>query len=477
MPIVASGREARGDRDDRPTSIVDELDAACRRGAHAAPRARRSSTSRSTCSVRRRVEIPTVDRPRSAARRPIPTPSQRGRRRSSPRPSARCSSPAATCTGRTPKARCVAFAEAARVPVFVNGMGRGTLPADHELAFSRARSVALKEADLVLVAGTPLDFRLGFGRFGDAQVVHLCDAPTEVARARRPRGVDRRATSRATFAALADAGAPPGAHDDWIAQLRDDEQREARGRGRRARADDARRSSRRASTASCGKRLDRDAIVIGDGGDFVSYAGKLVDSYEPGTFLDPGPYGCLGMGPGLRARGRRSRIPTARSCCCSATARSASRSATSRRWSATASTSSRSSATTASGASRSTRCRRCSATTSSPSCARASATTRWSRRSAATASSCATPDEIGPALDRAFATKGVVARERAHRPRRRLPAVEQPRLSAAPSAQRSSVRALGADAERARAALALVRTRARAARAAMRSTIVDARRP
>ena len=73
-----------------------------------------------------------------------------------------------------------AFAEAARVPVFVNGMGRGTMPADHELAFSRARSVALKEADLVLVAGTPLDFRLGFGRFGEAQVVHLCDAASEV---------------------------------------------------------------------------------------------------------------------------------------------------------------------------------------------------------------------------------------------------------------------------------------------------------
>jgi acetolactate synthase-1/2/3 large subunit len=46
------------------------------------------------------------------------------------------------------------------------------------------------------------------------------------------------------------------------------------------------------------KRLDHDAIVIGDGGDFVSYAGKLVESFHPGTFLDPGPYGCLGMGPG-----------------------------------------------------------------------------------------------------------------------------------------------------------------------------------
>jgi acetolactate synthase-1/2/3 large subunit len=45
------------------------------------------------------------------------------------------------------------------------------------------------------------------------------------------------------------------------------------------------------------RRLARDAIVIGDGGGFVSYAGKYVDSYLPGTFLDSGPYGCLGMGP------------------------------------------------------------------------------------------------------------------------------------------------------------------------------------
>jgi acetolactate synthase-1/2/3 large subunit len=44
--------------------------------------------------------------------------------------------------------------------------------------------------------------------------------------------------------------------------------------------------------------LDRNAIVVGDGGDFVSYAGRVVDSYRPGCWLDPGPYGCLGSGPG-----------------------------------------------------------------------------------------------------------------------------------------------------------------------------------
>ena len=44
--------------------------------------------------------------------------------------------------------------------------------------------------------------------------------------------------------------------------------------------------------------LDRDAIVIGDGGDFVSFAGRVIDTYEPGCWLDPGPFGCLGSGPG-----------------------------------------------------------------------------------------------------------------------------------------------------------------------------------
>jgi len=44
--------------------------------------------------------------------------------------------------------------------------------------------------------------------------------------------------------------------------------------------------------------LARDAIVIGDGGDFVSYAGRVVDSYQPGCWLDPGPFGCLGTGCG-----------------------------------------------------------------------------------------------------------------------------------------------------------------------------------
>ena len=78
-------------------------------------------------------------------------------------------------------------AEELRLPVVANGQGRGILPAGHELLVTRARSTALREADLVLVAGAPLDFRLGYGEFGGqdgrppAQVVHVADAPEQIA--------------------------------------------------------------------------------------------------------------------------------------------------------------------------------------------------------------------------------------------------------------------------------------------------------
>jgi acetolactate synthase-1/2/3 large subunit len=187
------------------------------------------------------------------------------------------------------------FAEAARVPVFANGMGRGVLPADHELAFSRARGVALKQADLVVVAGTPLDFRLGFGAFGGAAVVHCCDAAGRAAR-----HVELAASTegdlRATFSMLADV-AGGGTHEDWIGRLRDEE-RARRAADAQLMAADREPIKPQRVYGDLRPRLDRDAIVIGDGGDFVSYAGQLVDSYEPGTFLDPGPFGCLGMGPG-----------------------------------------------------------------------------------------------------------------------------------------------------------------------------------
>ncbi len=79
-----------------------------------------------------------------------------------------------------------ALAEALRIPVFLNGLGRGCLAADHELFFSRARSDGLKGADVALVIGVPMDFRLGFGAaFGEDTQVVMIDSAEPVREAKR----------------------------------------------------------------------------------------------------------------------------------------------------------------------------------------------------------------------------------------------------------------------------------------------------
>ena len=103
-----------------------------------------------------------------------------------------------------------ALAEALEIPVFLNGMGRGCLPADHELYFSRARGKGLKEADVALVVGVPLDFRLAFGgSFGEeTRIVSLDTAPSKLAATRQPE-IELVGDIPATLAALREAAASP----------------------------------------------------------------------------------------------------------------------------------------------------------------------------------------------------------------------------------------------------------------------------
>ena len=198
-----------------------------------------------------------------------------------------------------------AFVEGLRVPTFVNGLGRGCLPADHELAFSRTRGLLKAEADVVVVIGTPLDFRISFGSFGDAKVVHVVDSPD--GRAGHVQAAASPAGDLATIlTAFADHTGDRADHEPWIARLRDAE--------RAAFADDEALLAADADPirptriyGELRKRLDRDAVVVCDGGDFVSYAGKYIDSYEPGCWMDPGPYGCLGTGMGYAIAARITR--------------------------------------------------------------------------------------------------------------------------------------------------------------------------
>ncbi|HTZ65617.1 MAG TPA: acetolactate synthase [Solirubrobacteraceae bacterium] len=193
----------------------------------------------------------------------------------------------------------LALAQTLRVPVFLNGLARGCVPADHELFFSRARSHGLKRADVALVIGVPMDFRLGFGgAFADDSEIIVVD--TAEPERRHPRAVAAELYG-ALDQTLADLTSAAGSHalasEAWVDELREIETERREGEREELEDDRAPLHPLRVYR-ELGKVLERDAIIVCDGGDFVSYAGRVIDSFEPGCWLDPGPFGCLGTGSG-----------------------------------------------------------------------------------------------------------------------------------------------------------------------------------
>ncbi|MEO7421218.1 MAG: acetolactate synthase [Ornithinibacter sp.] len=204
--------------------------------------------------------------------------------------------------------------EEAGLPAITNGMGRGVIPGGHPLLVTKARGVALGGADLVVVAGTPLDFRLGYGLFGGkdgatpARVVHLADSAGQIS---QHADLASEASGDLTLVldGLRDAVAGLVRRPDWsswVGRLQDTV--------KSAVARDAELLGATADPIHPARiygelvpRLEEDAIVIGDGGDFVSFAGKFVEPKRPGGWLDPGPYGCLGAGLGAAIAARLSR--------------------------------------------------------------------------------------------------------------------------------------------------------------------------
>jgi acetolactate synthase-1/2/3 large subunit len=211
------------------------------------------------------------------------------------------------------EAAALRFVEAIGVPTITNGMGRGLIPGGHPLLVTKARGAAIGGADLVVVVGTPLDFRLGYGIFGGkdgaqpAQVVHIGDSPAQVSgHAALAGSVSGDLT--AVFDGL-QAALERGTRPDWSGWVTTLQETVAA-----AAARDAELLSAEADPVHPARiygelvpRLADDAVVIGDGGDFVSFAGKYVEPKRPGCWLDPGPYGCLGAGLGAAIAARVAR--------------------------------------------------------------------------------------------------------------------------------------------------------------------------
>lgn len=197
------------------------------------------------------------------------------------------------------------LAQTLRIPVLANGMARGVVGADHDLAFSRARSAALSQADVALVIGVPMDFRLGFGAVFGADTALITVDRCAPARD-HPRAVAAGLYGDLPDTLRALAGAAAGDHEQWIGSLRTVETA-ARATEAAELADDRTPLHPMRVYAELIGLLDRDAIIVVDAGDFGSYAGRVLDSYIPGAWLDSGPFGCLGSGPGYALAAKLAR--------------------------------------------------------------------------------------------------------------------------------------------------------------------------
>jgi len=189
------------------------------------------------------------------------------------------------------------LAEHGRLPVYLNGSGRGSLPPDHDLFFQHSRGLALDEADVVCVVGTPLDFRLRYGRFGKGKLIHVHGDPRELGRNRVPDAA-LVGDCGAVLAALADGVERPA--DDraaWLERLRAAES-EWWASHRKEIDSDAAPIHHYRLGAELDRVLDEDTVVVGDGGDVVAAVSRVLRIHRPGHWLDPGPFGCLGVGPG-----------------------------------------------------------------------------------------------------------------------------------------------------------------------------------
>jgi thiamine pyrophosphate-dependent acetolactate synthase large subunit-like protein len=186
------------------------------------------------------------------------------------------------------------------IPTYLSGMARGLLGRDHPLQLRHQRRQALREADCVILVGGPCDFRLEHGR-------HIRRSSTLIAasRSRREARLNRRPDVEAIDDAafflerLADQAGGTGARcEDWLVELRD--------RDARREAEIEQQSAAKGNFVNpiaLLRAIDRiageTAIFVADGGDFVATASYVVRPRGPRSWLDPGPFGTLGVGAGF----------------------------------------------------------------------------------------------------------------------------------------------------------------------------------
>ncbi len=187
------------------------------------------------------------------------------------------------------------------MPIYVNGAARGTLPRTHPYGLMSSRKTAFDQADVILLAGTPLDFRMGYGRrLNPKATIIILDMDYRNVGYNRDFDIGLVGNIRAVVNGLCDASAGDTArrHDPFLDLLRSEE----------AKSQDKNRAIIDANATpihpirlvhEINEFLLEDTVYIGDGGDIVTFSGSVVRPHKPGGWMDPGPLGTLGVGTGF----------------------------------------------------------------------------------------------------------------------------------------------------------------------------------
>ncbi|WP_158888735.1 thiamine pyrophosphate-binding protein [Amycolatopsis anabasis] len=193
------------------------------------------------------------------------------------------------------------FVRTLNVPAYMNGSGRGTLPPGDPHHLQLSRRYAFTEADLIIIVGTPFDFRMGYGKrlSPDAAVVQI---DLDYRTVGKNRDVDLgivgdagQVLAAVTQAASARVDNGAAARKPWLEELRAVEVAAYQKRLPRQHSDACPIDPYRL-VHEINEFLTPDSLYIGDGGDIVTFSGQVVQPKAPGNWLDPGPLGTLGVG-------------------------------------------------------------------------------------------------------------------------------------------------------------------------------------
>ncbi len=191
------------------------------------------------------------------------------------------------------------FAQETRLPVFLNGMGRGQLRYDDPQFFNRVRKDAMKECDVFVLAGSLLDFRLRFGQSipADAKIVQLDMDNTLIGQNRSADAavVGNIGTALETMLQLMKDESIQLDFTGWRDELRERETEIEAGFQDQLNSDEVPVDPLRMAR-EIRDFIDEDTILIGDGGDIVAQSAKVVPVYKENCWMDPGPLGTLGVG-------------------------------------------------------------------------------------------------------------------------------------------------------------------------------------